>query len=177
SYIGGTNNDYLGKTGAPVGSNHLYYNASDSVIYLGTTTHSYETRQSPAFVGGGATDLVNACVPVFDSTKNNSNNDTHVIIAISIKTLFFALPIEWEKFETSILSDCSVQLTWQTANETGPGQFVVERSIDGRNYESIATIPPGGNSFSYRDKDLSPENGKASYRILAEDINGKRTYS
>jgi hypothetical protein len=177
SYIGGSNNDYLGKTGAPIGSNHLYYNPSDSAIYLGTTTHSYENTQSPAFVGRGATDLVNAGVPVFDSTKNNSNNDTHVIIAISIKTLFFALPVEWEKFETSVLSDCSVQLTWQTANESDLGQFVVERSIDGRNYESIATILPGGNSFSYHDKDISQEIEKISYRIVAEDNHGKKTYS
>jgi len=177
SYIGGSNNDYLGKTGAPVGSNHLYYNASDSVIYLGTTTHSFETTQAPSFVGRGATDLVNAGVPVFDSTKNNSNNDTHVVIAISIKTLFYTLPVEWEKFETTVLSDCSVQLTWQTGNESGVRQYMVERSFDGRDYKTVAAIPAGDHSFAYNDKNFSQQNGKVSYRILAEDINGKKTYS
>src|SRR6185295_13409056 len=54
SYIGGSNNDYLGKTAAPIGSNHLFYNAADSVLYLGTTTHSVQTTQAPSFVGRGA---------------------------------------------------------------------------------------------------------------------------
>ena len=154
SYIGGSNNDYLGKTAAPIGSNHLFYNAADSVLYLGTTTHSLETTQAPLFVGRGATDILNAGIPVFDSTKDNSNNDTHVIIAISIRKLFFTLPVKWEKFEASVLSDCSVQLTWRTGNETDVTQYVVERSTDGRNYEEIATIAANGNSFSYHDKDL-----------------------
>ncbi len=177
SYIGGSNNDYLGKTGAPVGSNHLYYNASDSAIYLGTTTHSIETTQSPKFVGRGSTDLANAGVPVFDSTKNNSNNDTHVIIAISIKTLFFTLPVEWEKFETTVLSDCSILLNWKTGNESGVRQYTIERSFDGRDYKSIATMPAGDYSFSYTDRGFSQQNGKVSYRIVAEDMNAKTSYS
>ncbi len=53
SYVGGSANDYLGITGAPVGSNHLFYNATDSALYLGTTTHSSHTTQIPKFVGRG----------------------------------------------------------------------------------------------------------------------------
>ena len=177
SYIGGSNNDYLGKTAAPIGSNHLFYNAADSVLYLGTTTHSTQNTQAPRFVGRGAVDTVNAGSPVFDATKDNSNNDTHVIIAISIRKLFFTLPIRWERFETSVLSDCSVQLAWRTANETDVTQYVVERSADGRNYEDIATISANGNSFSYHDKDPLSGTSKAIYRILAIDNDGKKTYS
>ena len=177
SYIGGSNNDYLGKTAAPIGSNHLFFNANDSVLYLGTTTHSIENTQAPLFVGRGAIDTANAGVPVFDSTKNNSNNDTHVIIAISIKRLFFTLPIKWEQFETSVLSDCSVQVTWRTGDETDVANYVVQRSTDGRNYEDIATIAANGNSFSYHDKDLVVGTAKAIYRILAVDNDGKKTYS
>ena len=177
SYIGGSNNDYLGKTAAPIGSNHLFFNADDSVLYLGTTTHSVENTQAPVFVGRGAADTANAGIPVFDDTKNNSNNDTHVILAISIKRLFYTLPIKWEKFETSVLSDCSVQLTWRTADETDVEQYVVERSNDGRNYQDIATIAANGNSFSYHDRDLLQVTTKVIYRILAVDIDGKKTYS
>jgi hypothetical protein len=155
----------------------LFYNAADSVLYLGTTTHSIETTQAPLFVGRGAADTANAGIPVFDSTKDNSNNDTHVIIAISIRKLFYTLPVKWEKFETSVLSDCSVQLTWRTGNETDVTQYIVERSTDGRNYEDIAAIPANGNSFSYHDKDLSQGTTKVIYRILAVDNDGKKTYS
>lgn len=177
SYIGGSNNDYLGQTGAPIGSNHLFYNPGDSAIYLGTTTHSDETTQAPLFVGRGVADTLNAGIPVFDSTKSNSNNDTHTIIAISVKRLFYILPVTWEKFVTSVLSDCSVELTWQTANEKDLRQYSVERSFDGRSYHDIAVIPAGDNSFAYHDKDFSPENSKVSYRILAEDNNGNKSYS
>ena len=176
SYIGGTNNDYLGKTAAPVGSNHLFYNASDSVLYLGTTTHSTETTQAPLFVGRGSVDTLNAGMPVFDSTKDNSNNDTHVIIAISIRKLLITLPIRWEKFEARVLSDCSVQLAWRTANGTEGAQYVVERSVDGRSYESLATISANDNSFSYNDRDFL-QGTKAIYRILAVDNDGEKTYS
>jgi hypothetical protein len=155
----------------------LFYNASDSVLYLGTTTHSTETTQVPLFVGRGAIDTLNAGVPVFDSTKDNSNNDTHVIIAISIRKLFSTLPIRWEKFETAVLSDCSVELAWRTANETEGTQYVVERSFDGRSYEDLAIISANGNSFYYHDKDALQGTGKAIYRILAIDDDGEKTYS
>ena len=178
SYIGGSNNDYLGKTAAPIGSNHLFFNANDSVLYLGTTTHSTQNTQAPLFVGRSAADTANAGIPVFDSTKGNSTNDTHVVIAISIKKIFFTLPIKWEKFETSVLSDCSVQLSWRTAtDETDVAKYLVERSTDGRNYEDIASIEAIGHSFSYNDKTLLQGTVKAIYRILAIDNDGKRTYS
>jgi len=177
SYIGGSNNDYLGQTGAPIGSNHLFYNAGDSVIYLGTTTHSDQTTHAPLFVGRGPGDLLNAGVPVFDSTKNNSNNDTHTIIAISIKRLFFALPVNWEKFDASVLSDCSVELTWKTGDETDLMQYVVQRSLDGRNFMDIAKISPAENSFSYHDENIPAGNLKLMYRVSAEKIDGEKTYS
>jgi|GEM_PF-1812157 len=177
SYIGGSNNDYLGQTGAPIGSNHLFYNGSDSVVYLGTTTHSFESTQAPSFVGRGNTDTLNAGVPVFDDTKNNSNNDTHVILAISVRMLFYTLPVNWEKFQVSVLSDCSVQLAWQTANETILKDYLVQRSADGRSYATIATVQAFGTSFSYQDKSNPAENSKVSYRVVAEAADGQRTYS
>ena len=178
SYIGGSNNDYLGQTGAPVGSNHLFYNNADSVLYLGTTTHSYEWTQAPSFVGRGATDLVNAGVPVFDSTKDNSNNDTHVILAISVRMLFYTLPVNLQKFDAMVVSDCSTELTWQSANEDATRQFLVQRSDDGMNYVTIATIPAvGGNSFLYHDMNLPLNASKINYRIAAQAVDGQWTYS
>ena len=97
SYIGGSRNDYLGATGAPVGSNHLFYNVTDSALYLGTTTHSNQSTHVPLFVGRGPADYLNDGVPVFDETKGNGNNDTHVIIALSMRGLYGILankPVE-----------------------------------------------------------------------------------
>ena len=77
----------------------------------------------------------------------------------------------------SVLSDCSVELTWRTGNETDLKQYVVQRSADGRNFIDIAKISPGENSFSYHDNNIPPDNLKLMYRISAENINGEKTYS
>ena len=177
SYIGGSGNDYLGTTGAPIGSNHLFFNTVDSALYLGTTTHSNQNTHAPLFVGRGADDLFNVGIPVFDSTKGNTNDDTHVIIAIAARKLFIVLPVSWEKFDTSLLSDCSIQLSWKSSREIGLKQYRIERSTDGRNYESITAMPASAETYTYTDKDYFNGHQKVYYRIVAEDIDGKKSYS
>ncbi len=178
SYIGGSANDYLGITGAPVASNHLFYNSVDSVLYLGTTTHSSQTTHAPLFVGRGPADYVNTGVPVFDETKGNSNNDTHVIVAISTRGLFMILPLKWLNFETKILSDCSAQLSWTTANEDNIFQYIIERSTDGRNFKAIDSLSPDkSNKYFYTDRNFAEANGRVYYRIVAKDIFTKASYS
>lgn len=176
SYIGGSANDYLGITGAPVGSNHLFFNPVDSVLYLGTTTHSSQTTHSPLFVGRGLADIANAGVPVFDSTKGNSNNDTHVVIAISTRGLMTILPLSWLDFKTQILSDCSARLSWKTANEDYILRYVIEKSTDGRNFEEIGNSSPGNGIYSFNDKNTAGGGGKIYYRIAAVQMNGKKIY-
>jgi len=129
-------------------------------------------------VGRGATDLVNAGVPVFDSTKDNSNNDTHVILAISVRMLFYSLPVNLQKFDAMVLSDCSTELTWQSANEEATKEFLVQRSNDGMNYATIATLPAfGGTSFFYYDKNLPLNASKLNYRIATQAMDEQWTYS
>ncbi len=177
SYIGGSGNDYLGITGAPVGSNHLFYNSVDSVLYLGTTTHSSQTTHVPLFVGRGPADFANTFVPVFDSTKGNSNNDTHVIIAISTRGLFALLPVKWLDFGAQTLSDCNVRLYWKTANEEKVLRYIIERSTDGRNFAVIDSLAPGSNTYSYTDRNITEANTRIYYRVAARDIDGKTCYS
>ncbi len=177
SYIGGSANDYLGITGAPVGSNHLFYNSADSVLYLGTTTHSSQTTHAPLFVGRGPADYLNTGVPVFDETKGNSNDDTHVIIAISTRGLFVVLPLIWQDFKTKNLSDCSVELSWVTEIEGNILQYIIERSSDGRNFETVGNLPPANGNYFFNDKNTVGAGSKLYYRIAAKDINGKISYS
>ncbi|MCX6187917.1 MAG: hypothetical protein NTU43_13170, partial [Bacteroidetes bacterium] len=72
TYIGGSSDDYLGATGDPRGSNHLWVNGAN--VYCGTTTHS--SVITPSILSGG-----------FDLDKDNSNNDAHVIIGIQFASL------------------------------------------------------------------------------------------
>ncbi|MBK9271542.1 MAG: T9SS type A sorting domain-containing protein [Saprospiraceae bacterium] len=78
TYIGGTNNDYLGDIGEPKGSNHLFVYGSD--IYVGTTIHSTQASTSPNIIGGGPPGG-------FDQSKSNLQNDSHVIFSLGLTSI------------------------------------------------------------------------------------------
>jgi gliding motility-associated-like protein len=67
--VGGGNNDYLGQTGTPHGSNHFVVEG-DSLICLGTTVHSRTLTPNPVSASG-----------VFDPTSgpDTDNDDLHLI--------------------------------------------------------------------------------------------------
>ena len=177
SYIGGVNNDYLGKTGAPLGSNHVFYDEVDSILFVGTTSHSKETTQIPAFVGRGAVDMANIGVPVFDDTKSNGINDIHVIFAISVSTLFHLLPVTWNNMDATPLNDCSVSIHFSTSNETDIINYVIERSLDGTHFNAIGTLLPLSATHSFTDDRAARCGNTCYYRIKAEGSNGKISYS
>ncbi|HYM93719.1 MAG TPA: hypothetical protein VET23_06245, partial [Chitinophagaceae bacterium] len=177
SYIGGTDNDYLGATGTPVGSNHLFYNTVDSVLYVGTTTHSYDSTQNPKFVGRGINDVSNNGVPVFDQVKNNSNNDTHVIFAISTANIYSLLAAKWLSFDVKLNSGCGVRLIWTMTGETPGSQYTIERSSDSRYFEAIGTLVAGSQQYSYTDAAASSFTGILYYRIRSTEPGGYTSYS
>jgi hypothetical protein len=177
SYIGGSANDYLGITGAPVGSNHLFYNHADSVLYLGTTTHSSQTTHVPLFVGRGPGDAQNLGIPVFDETKGNTNNDTHVIIAISTQSLFVILPLDWVSVSAIRQGNCSVTLNWQTGNDENVLSYSIERSVDGHLFESIGSLSASAGPYEFTDRGDHLYTGRTYYRIMALEQGGRRSYS
>ena len=79
TYAGGSANDYLGATGNPRGSNHMFVEG-DSLIVLATTTHSVYTQ--PRLIGPYAGPII-----AFDTTKSNGTNDTHIIFKWRIGNL------------------------------------------------------------------------------------------
>lgn len=72
TYMGGNQDDYLGATGSPRGSNHLWVNNAN--VYLGTTTHS--ATHTPTLILNG-----------FDQSKSNGTNDSHIILTINFNTI------------------------------------------------------------------------------------------
>jgi hypothetical protein len=184
TYAGGDNDDYLGDSGTPFGSNQVYFSASDSTLFVGTTHHSSKASLQPVLIGRGAADTANLGIPAFDQTRNPpAARDVHIIMAISVaKTLgMIILPLNWESFNVKQTASCSVQLNWKTSMETGVAQFYIERSINGSDFEKIGTVPSNGNNSSnlYFFNDLNTRlNGeKIYYRIQSEDIDGRKSYS
>lgn len=89
------------------------------------------------------------------------------------------LPIELISFEARTLGDV-VRLDWSTATETNNDLFSVERSIDGKEWQTILTKNGGGNSnkmLRYNAIDGNPQSGLSYYRLKQTDFDGQFTYS
>ncbi|MFZ1423323.1 MAG: hypothetical protein WAS55_05835, partial [Saprospiraceae bacterium] len=93
TYVGGSDNDYLGNIGDPRGSNQL--NVYGSNIYVGTTIHS--SSHTPNAIFGG-----------FDGTKSNGTDDSHIIFQLElpsiVQTDYGDIPLQWGKPSHTI--DC-----------------------------------------------------------------------
>ncbi len=71
-------------------------------------------------------------------------------------------------------------LMWTTSEEIDNQQFIVERSIDGIEYEAIGEVDGSGNSDeekTYRFFDLDARKGIAYYRIKQVDFDEDFSYS
>lgn len=89
-----------------------------------------------------------------------------------------ALPIDLYSF-TAIPQQESVELNWATASELNNDYFEVQRSIDGRTYETIGEVLGAGDSdtrIDYSFEDEEPLSGDVFYRLKQIDFDGKYSY-
>ncbi len=111
-----------------------------------------------------------------------TNASTPVSIPVSIirKITFSPSTVPLRMVDFTIFNEkAQVRLTWTTANEVNTSHFVIERSADGTNYESIGqvtslNISTGGN---YNFADQFPKTGVSYYRLKQVDADGKYEYS
>ena len=90
-----------------------------------------------------------------------------------------ALPVNWVDF-TAIIQNSSVLLQWKTAREINNDHFVIERSVNGVDYNSIGNKEPDksiNDSKNYQFTDNTPNQGINYYRIKQVDHDGKFSYS
>jgi hypothetical protein len=87
------------------------------------------------------------------------------------------LPVKWEYFFAN-LSDNTPVLTW--ASEQDPGTvFNVQRSYDGVNFTTIASInsEEGKRTYKFEDRQVSTQTKSAYYRIRAVEPTGAIVFS
>ena len=71
-----------------------------------------------------------------------------------------------------------VQLNWKTASEKNTADFTIEKSSDARSWKTIATVKAAGQSSSEQSYFYTDNNSNGGiYRIIANDIDGKKTHS
>jgi hypothetical protein len=104
-----------------------------------------------------------------------SNITTYVADPVNI----VALPIQLLSFTAKMVDDF-IALEWSTASELNNEVFLIEKSVDGKNYEVIGKVDGAGNSntiikYFFVDENLSK--GVAYYRLKQIDFDGTFEYS
>lgn len=92
------------------------------------------------------------------------------------------LPVKWLNISAQSLNTLTNKISWTTATEINTDYFVVERSIDGRNFTEIGRVKAAVRSTTtkmYALTDALTERMRVAhyYRIKQVDDNGKFEYS
>lgn len=113
--------------------------------------------------------------PDAGSSDNVGNNQS----ASSEFEVSGILPIELLRFSATPV-DQGVELEWETATEINNSHFEIQRSADGRHYQTIGQVAGHGTTsevISYSFLDNQPLNGKNHYRLKQVDFDGSFEYS
>ncbi|MCB0481274.1 MAG: hypothetical protein KDC83_07560 [Flavobacteriales bacterium] len=108
-----------------------------------------------------------------NATKNNLNlwiRATQTPLPIELLE-FLCIPIRNNKF---------IQIAWKTASEINCEKFIVQRSKNGQNWESLDSVDGAGTSStlnSYNLIDPHPLGETSYYRLKQIDFNGSVTFS
>lgn len=90
-----------------------------------------------------------------------------------------ALPVSLTEF-TALKQESTTLLSWVTTSENNSDHFVIERSVDGKSWTSIAEVEAAGSSNQeqkYKTTDNLPESGINYYRLKMVDSDGSFAYS
>ncbi len=112
----------------------------------------------------------------------NFNPDFNAIGGGPYHTTFAPLPVELSYFEATVDQYAhTVLLEWSTASEENNDYFALERSADGRNFETIAEIATrAGDNFGRQEyfySDEQPRSGDSYYRLRQVDLDGDEHFS
>ena len=108
-----------------------------------------------------------------------SYNGRRPVWARKIFATLSALPVSLHSFDAQAMQNGTVQLVWQTDNETNNQSFVVERSSGDEHWDVLTTVAGAGNgteSHRYTAYDNNPFYPVSWYRLKQVDIDGKSTY-
>ncbi len=87
-----------------------------------------------------------------------------------------ALPVKWLGVQAQWQSNTEAKINWQVAEQQNLKEFNVQHSEDGITYTTICTVPASTNT-NYNC--IVPANNsiKNYYRVMEQDIDGKKEYS
>lgn len=119
-----------------------------------------------------------ATSPLLELANVNQSSQQYGWTGCSI-ALSSVLPVELTRFNAE-KSGTSVMLHWATASEKNNGKFIVERSENGSDFESIGEQKGAGTTLrpnQYYFEDKTPKEGMNYYRLQTVDRDGQSAYS
>lgn len=87
-----------------------------------------------------------------------------------------ALPLIWGSFHT-ICANNTVVISWKTMQESNTQFFFVQRSGNGSQWATIATLSAAGNSNTMLNYSFTDTETGNFYRIIQTDMDGRETQS
>lgn len=96
--------------------------------------------------------------------------------SMDLSTCAENLPVTYIYFKASKTSDNTSLLTWATSEELNSEKFIIERSINGRDFSPIGEVQSAGTTTEvqyYTFTDDEVENGTYYYRLVQVDFDGK----
>ncbi|PSL22686.1 putative secreted protein (Por secretion system target) [Dyadobacter jiangsuensis] len=109
-------------------------------------------------------------------TVGNFTANDNALATIPVQVNF---PVELKEFRAKKEGGSTI-LEWTTSEEINASHFDVQRSGNGRNWQTFATVKAKGDSKSqinYTTRDSTPLNGENFYRLHMIDIDESSTYS
>lgn len=174
------NNVYITVNGMLILDNHvsaaLDRNSGITVANGGMITSLFFSQQAAISIGGVnkfvATNDVVIAGPAYANSQSGAS-------PAGFSSTPLSLPVTFTSFTATRSEDAGVKIDWNTVNEINNSHFEVERSIDGSDWTSIATIAAGNNMSAndYSYTDATAPAAQVWYRIRQVDIDGKDSYT
>jgi hypothetical protein len=164
-----------GSAGLVTASITIYYDSDDGVTdesYLRVA--SYDGSGSWVDEGGSGTSSPSGSITISGISSLRTTYTLGNAIGGSNP-----LPVNWLSFDAKRVAN-NVNLTWATSSESGADYYLIERSNDGFNFESLGKVKAIGNStvinkYHYTDAYYLPN--VMYYRLKQVDVNGKYCYT
>ena len=154
----------FGVLNSPAGAKYNWSFSNDANV-------ASSTSAAPTGISWASMGAKTVSVAVANSTCTMATYSKTVTVSTT-------LPVQWSSF-TGSLADHDAQLTWVTGQESNGHYFIVQRSVNGSDYDSIGTVAcvnePTTHTYTFTDKH-TPD-GAVTYRLVHVDLDNSVLYS
>jgi|GEM_PF-718385 len=119
---------------------------------------------------------IQLCITFTGYRVTNTGTETVLSTYSFCRAAGGSLPIKLSYFNAKPVANEKVQLDWEVSEQTDCKEYVVERSVDGVNFNSLLTVNCQ-TSNRYTSFDAVPVKGANFYRIKMIETDGSYTYS